>query len=361
MQFPDAWSRHSGETQAPLWWSDTEAYIGALHLFKLRDVLVFPTWGVVVSRDGNVMRLTMEEARYATPDLAELPFASRHRNETVLTLPERIDHLRRALIVMPFGAMMNYGHFILDALASLAAIDATKAFEDFPVLVPPLKPWQTRHFALMGAEPSITHEPVVWVDEVIYTSAMHHFLHNPNLNYRDLRARQLTQLNASRNPPESPRNRLYLSRGALDRRTMTSEPRLLRALRRSGFTVIDTGQMSVDEQITRLASAEAVVGSAGAAFANVLYCRPGTLVVEIQPKGMENHWLKPLCLINGLNHAAWFCDAQESNALRPEQGMRFSVDVERFLDFAFSLKPLAETRNAGSWSRRIGRIIGFDR
>lgn len=139
--FPDAWSRHGGEVPPPAWWSDTEAHIGALNLFKLRDVLFFPAWGVVVARDGGVMRLTMEEAAYATPDLSDLPHASRHGDETSLDLPDAIARLPRALVTMPFGARMNYGHFILDALSSLAAVDATGLFGDHPVLVPPLTPW----------------------------------------------------------------------------------------------------------------------------------------------------------------------------------------------------------------------------
>jgi len=50
--FPGAWSRHGGEVAAPDWWSETEAYIGALDLFKVKDALLFPAWGVVVAPDG---------------------------------------------------------------------------------------------------------------------------------------------------------------------------------------------------------------------------------------------------------------------------------------------------------------------
>ena len=217
------------------------------------------------------------------------------------------------------------------------------------MLVPPLKPWQARHFALMGAEPLVSDAPVLWVDELVYSGAMHHFLHNPNLNYRDLRARQIGALAPAGDGPK----RLYLSRGRRDRRTMRSEPRLLRALRRSGFAVVETGRMTVDRQIALFAGADVVMGCAGAAFANALYCRPGALVVEIMPKGMENHWVQPLCRIGGLHHAAWFCGGQERDSAHPEQGLRFDIDVERFLDFAFSFPPLAGTRESTPLAQRI--------
>lgn len=353
--FPGAWSRHGGEVPAPAWWSETEAYVGPLDLFKVRDALLFPAWGVVATRDGAVMRLTMEEAAYATPDLADLPHAARQDGDTVLDLPDAIPHLPRALLTMPFGARMNYGHFLLDALASLAAIDATGLFADHPVLVPPLAPWQARHFALIGAAPLVTAAPVVRVDELVYTGAVHHFLHNPNLNYRDLRRRQLAALEPQAAGPK----RLYLSRGRRDRRPMAQEARLVRALRRAGFAVVDTGRMDVDRQIALFAGAEAVVGATGAAFANALYCRPGTLVVEIMPKGMENHWVQPLCRIGGLRHAAWFCGARERDPAHPERGMRFDLDVARFLDFAFGFAPLAGTRDGASPLRRLKLRLGL--
>ena len=353
--FPGAWSRHDGEVPAPAWWSETESYIGHLDLFKVRDALLFPAWGVVVARDGAVMRLTMEEAAYVTPDLADLPHAARRDGDTVLDLPDTIPHLPRALLTMPFGARMNYGHFVLDALSSLAAIDATGLFADHPVLVPPLAPWQARHFALLGTEPLVTAAPVVRVGELVYTGAVHHFLHNPNLNYRDLRRRQIAALAPRGGGPK----RLYLSRGRRDRRPMVQEARLVRALRGAGFAVADTGRMSVDRQIALFAGAEAVVGATGAAFANALYCRPGTLVVEIMPRGMENHWVQPLCRIGGLRHAAWFCGAQERDPAHPERGMRFDLDVERFLDFAFAWPPLAGTRGGASALQRLKLRLGL--
>lgn len=353
--FPGAWSRHGGEVPAPDWWSETEAYVGALDLFKVRDALLFPAWGVVVAPDGGVMRLTMEEATYVTPDLAQLPHAVRRGAETVLDLPDAIPRLPRALLTMPFGARMNYGHFVLDALSGLAALDATGLFADHPVVVPPLKPWQARHFALLGHRPQVTAAAVVRVDELVYTGAVHHFLHNPNLNYRDLRARQIAALPPAGGLPK----RLYLSRGPRDRRPMAQEAALVRALRRSGFAVVDTGRLGVDRQIALFAGAEAVVGAAGAAFANALYCRPGTLVVEIMPKGMENHWVQPLCRIGGLHHAAWFCGGREHDPAHPERGLRFDLDVPRFLDFAFGFPPLAGTRDGTPLLRRLGLRLGW--
>ena len=111
--------------------------------------------------------------------------------------------------------------------------------------------------------------------------------------------------------------------------------------------------MSVDAQIKLFAEAEVVIGISGAAFANVLYCAPTTLVVEIQPAGMENHWVLPLCQVMGLRHAAYFCGALKADPTHPESDLVFDLDVDRFVDFAFSFPPLKSARLRGSWTRGI--------
>ena len=354
--FPGAEAHHGGEVPPPPWWSDKRAHLSDVHLFKVRDALVFPGSGVVVTDGGDVMRLTMEEAAYGAADLTHLPNVERRDGSSVLNVPEPLERMPKALVVLPSG-MRNYGHFVLDGLASLAAIAGTGVFADHPVLVPPLQPWQARHFALFGAEPTVSTAPVVGVDEVVYTSCMNHFLHAPNVNYRDLRRRQMAGAGLASAPPG--RRRLYLSRHSGSRRTMASERRLMARLRRAGFDVVDTGRMAVDRQMALFAEAEAVVGVTGAAFANALYCRPGTLVVEIQPAGMENHWVLALCRVMSLRHAAYFCGVLEAEAGRPERFLHFDLDVDRFLDFAFGFPPLRPARPARRADGLLGRIGRF--
>ena len=130
--FPDAESHHGGEVPPPRWWSDVRAHISDVHLFKVRDGWVLPASGVVVRSNGDVMRLTMAEAVYASPDLTHLRPITRSGDRSVLTVPGDAPRIEKALVVLPHGAVSNYGHFLLDGMASLAALSATGAFEDLP-------------------------------------------------------------------------------------------------------------------------------------------------------------------------------------------------------------------------------------
>jgi capsular polysaccharide biosynthesis protein len=80
-------------------------------------------------------------------------------------------------------------------------------------------------------------------------------------------------------------------------------------------------------------TADIIAGSTGAAFSNVIYCKPGALVVEVQPRRMENTWVRNLCAMCGLRWAPYFCDANVVNEANPESGMSFDYDIFDFVQF----------------------------
>ncbi|MGH1556658.1 hypothetical protein ACRAWD_00305 [Caulobacter segnis] len=43
---------------------------------------------------------------------------------------------------MPWGASFNYGHFVIDALSSLLAMEQAGLLDDLPILAPKLTVWQ---------------------------------------------------------------------------------------------------------------------------------------------------------------------------------------------------------------------------
>lgn len=89
----------------------------------------------------------------------------------------------------------------------------------------------------------------------------------------------------------STRTRLYISRTKY--RKLTNEKELYGALKRLGFKKIKPESMSLDEQVSWFQSAEIIVSPHGAALANLVFCQPGTKVVELfSPSYLEPHyWL----------------------------------------------------------------------
>ncbi|PNY79425.1 glycosyltransferase family 61 protein [Deinococcus koreensis] len=81
---------------------------------------------------------------------------------------------------------------------------------------------------------------------------------------------------------------LYISRAHTPRRAVCNEPALEQALAARGVTVIYAEQLGLTEQVRLFAGATAVVALHGAGLANLVWCRPGTRVLEVFPEGVFN-------------------------------------------------------------------------
>lgn len=76
--------------------------------------------------------------------------------------------------------------------------------------------------------------------------------------------------------------RLYLTRGtARNTRRVVNEDALWPVLEQRGFTRIDPGKHSVQEQVDLFTAAEVIVAPHGAALANLAFCSPGVRVLEL--------------------------------------------------------------------------------
>lgn len=62
--------------------------------------------------------------------------------------------------------------------------------------------------------------------------------------------------------------------------------------------------MSLLEQIQLFANAEIVIGPHGAGMANILFCDPGTKVVELFSRDMRNYCMLNIAEIVGLDY--WY-------------------------------------------------------
>ena len=80
--------------------------------------------------------------------------------------------------------------------------------------------------------------------------------------------------------------RVFVSRRSARGRRLVDEAALVAAL--EGFEPVEMERMDLDAQIALMAGAEAVVAPHGAGLANILFCRPGTRVLEIADPAYPN-------------------------------------------------------------------------
>jgi hypothetical protein len=86
--------------------------------------------------------------------------------------------------------------------------------------------------------------------------------------------------------------KIYVSRhggGSMSSsRVMLNEPELIEALKSEGFLIVAPQRLSAREQVEVFSSADLVVGPAGSGIFNVVFCQPGTKLIDIES---EPHWL----------------------------------------------------------------------
>lgn len=127
----------------------------------------------------------------------------------------------------------------------------------------------------------------------------------------------------------APARRLYISRKG--RRQVINEDALTAMLRQYGFEVIEDKPRSIIEQIELYRSASFIVGPHGASFANILWCQPGTQLLELFAPNYRPEYFRYLTHVLGLRHAAYCLGpVAESHYTFVDADMEVSVaDVER--------------------------------
>lgn len=262
-----------------------------------------PAHGVIVDVQGEVFDAASYEVRHGYPNFQTTPGFSGELN---FTPPEDAPYLESGAVFMPWGGLFNYGHYLLDGLGTLRALEKAGLLKDTPVVAPKLAAWQRDLIAVCfpGLEVREFAAPIVRLGRAIYADSMNHFLHRVDGIGAELGARgRQAALPADAQRPK----RIYLSRRGQANRYMIGEWAFEWALRKRGFTIVRPEKLSVIEQVALMRDAEVVVGPSGAAFANVLFLPPGARVVEIQPLNFSSQWVRGACLQVGVEWRGYVC------------------------------------------------------
>jgi capsular polysaccharide biosynthesis protein len=327
----------------PDWWSaDPMLDCAPVELYRIPNAYYLPGFGIVISSSGDVYAASAAHARYYTPDLGLLPSVEIDGGTPVLTLDyDSLPALDRAAVSMPWGARNNYGHFVLDCLTGLAALMEVAELDGYVRVFPPLHTWQARHLDLLGVQERVELESdIYFVKDLVFCSTMRSALHRPNVNFQALRRRQLARLDMS---ASEPRAKVYIARRASPKRNFLTDDEVCESLTEIGFRAYYPEDHSVDEQIAVFHGADVVVGCAGAAFANALYCKPRTKIVELIPLRMvtgrqvSGVWVANLCALTGCQWLPYFCESwptvtpRDDEEDRAELNTTFELDIDEFL------------------------------
>lgn len=98
-----------------------------------------------------------------------------------------------------------------------------------------------------------------------------------------------------------------------------------------GFNVVETGDLSMQQQIDLFASATLIVGETGSSLTNLIFCSPGTKIIEINLHGFMAGFFGDFCKSLDLVHAEIKALDFSDNGVLVEIGEK-SVDFMSFID-----------------------------
>lgn len=245
-----------------------------------------------ITRSGTVLvddRALLDLDFGATPGLVDLPFHVRSSS-----LP---------LVVAPWSHLWGtYYDFLVFVLAKLCRIEAAVGAESWQrvVLCYPRfnAPYEREYLQVLGVDDSRVVDTRPWGRSI----EAHRMLVANNHDWYSPSPHDLERLRLRYRRPErgTQGRRIFLSR--TNRRLIRNETGVRDVLRRFGFEVMPAG-LSVEEQIELFRQSTYIVGPHGGAFANIVWCDPGTKVLEFFHHSYTPPYFYHLCRILDLEYS----------------------------------------------------------
>jgi O-methyltransferase/8-demethyl-8-(2,3-dimethoxy-alpha-L-rhamnosyl)tetracenomycin-C 4'-O-methyltransferase len=304
---------------------------GPVNLICLEGVVVLGCDGLYVYRDKVVYNSMQSIAPWRAESLI-----AQENDHGSLVLKQAIElpaPVTTPLMMGFVGAWPNYAHWITECLPRAVGFLALRQHEpEAKLLLPPL-PEDSPQLAIirrLGIGPDAT--VMARGDEVIHVrrfwamDGVDIWLPPTLCRAAALRlsmAVPLDQREAEGSLPE----RLYIRRGMPLRRLVNFD-QIKPVIDRFDFTVVRMQDLSADDQIRALRNARFVVGENSGGLANIMFCRRGARVLELNNPAFPQpaHWA-----LTGLIGADYgYCVGQHVGLEPPNMNSNYAILPERF-------------------------------
>ncbi|MGB3532296.1 MAG: tetratricopeptide repeat protein [Microcoleaceae cyanobacterium] len=131
----------------------------------------------------------------------------------------------------------------------------------------------------------------------------------------------------SYNLPDS--SRIYISRIQAKKRNIHNEETIINLLKTYGFEILDFECISIDKQVKIMANAEVVIAPHGSGLTNLVFCQPGTKVIEILSPSWLNYCYWMLSQACQLDYFYLAGESSIANPSKPAQYQDYYVNIKK--------------------------------
>jgi len=134
---------------------------------------------------------------------------------------------------------------------------------------------------------------------------------------------------------QSPEKCIYISRSKAGSRVIVNESELLKTLSKHGFEIVYCEDLTIEEQVHLFSSSSFIVCSHGSALANLVFCNPKTIVIDIFNEKHINPCFWFISRINKLNYHYFLGKAVPIDE-NPKNDNTW-IDVSNFLEYFYQI------------------------
>ncbi len=314
-----------GKHEAAKSWDATHFTAADVLCWTIGDAMMHGPYGVVTV-DGWAIRESFVHVPFGTPGY--------RRQDGEVDLPEsRIAHDIAQGWHAASGGIANYYHWMLDILPKLQIFPFGDEVFDGCLILPPVSAAFARDIEALlahsgGTVVALAAGEQARVRHLAFIANMTGAGFAPHPCLSPFFDRVATACGAQRGHPL----RLYISRAGALRRRLVNEAEVMALLRPLGYEICDPAALSLREQIELFSSATHVVAPHGAGLANILFCRPGTVLLELMMDGYMNLCFRRLAALRGLRYGSVVGDAETGKrAGVAPHAAQWSIDTDRVL------------------------------
>ena len=312
-----------------------EARISKFWHTTLKDAVVEPS-NLIVARQDKIIRDTVKSQGTLEKLLANVPkqtISGAYNEGTAIDVhdwPEPKQIFPERCTLLGCGLFENYFNWTIRYASRIRYFQALA--RDSLLLVPSNKKGYINEslelFGVPEGRVRYVDEPVRVAELTIFSpSALGRYALSPHMTW-NLRGHPQIGALWSR-----PARKLYIPRRNVKLRRVINEQELEAALARLGFSSFDCAAHSVREQAAAFKSADIVVAPHGAGLSNIVYCKPGTRVIEVIPEGYDQGVTsyRSLADLFGLQYEAMFAREERPGSKGNRCNSDISVNVPLLL------------------------------
>lgn len=231
-----------------------------------------------------------------------------------------------ALFAMHYG-YDGYYHWLVEILPGIVIFAKKYPNIAIRLLTPPLPIYALQSIDAFNLQ-NVTIEELqdipIYINKVHVLSTVRGTAHTPDPYVAEVYKEIVPCISADR-----PRMLIYASRLDANRRVLKNEKELEIRLNEINVKPVIPGGMTFMEQVNLFSNADVVIGTHGAGLTNILFMKPGGVLVEIVADKFYNNCYQRLAQLKGIHYFCYIVPSEIDG--NDQNSIRWEIDINNFL------------------------------